>query len=156
LGRNTQVTDIRCAGLMCKFFESTGGGWVIQGEGGFPDVGGKSLDVQLFNLHTRKLQVDARFRGVFSNGRFWDSIETYDLPAANYAVFYKVAGEERVVAAMLFNVRRSAAAAAPAGQGKGKAAIPSANAELIQRARRNALCLGAAMNPDVRCVPGAY
>lgn len=158
LGRNTQLTDIRCAGLACRLEQSSGGGWTIKGEGGFPDVAASWLDIRLINLATRQAQVEPRRRGVFSDGNFWDIVDTYKLPAGDYAVFYEVSGQSRVVAAILFTMRRDAQA--EKAERTGRANAPSgapANAQAIQKAQQNALCLGAAaMNPDVRCVPGGY
>lgn len=159
LGRNTQLTDIRCAGLACRLEQSTGGGWTIMGDGGFPDVAGTWLDIRLVNLATRQSQVEPRRRGVFTDGKFWDVIDTYKLPAGDYAVFYEVPGQNRVLAAMMFTMRRDAQAerAEQAGRANRPPAAPGANAQAIQKAQQNALCLGAAaMNPDVRCVPGGY
>lgn len=159
LGRNTQLTDIRCAGLACRLEQSTAGGWTIMGDGGFPNEAGTWLDIRLINLATRQSQVEPRRRGVFTDGKFWDVIDTYKLPAGDYAVFYEVPGQNRVLAAMMFTMRRDAQAerAERAERANRPAGTPPANAEAIQRARQNALCLGAAaMNPDVRCVPSGY
>jgi hypothetical protein len=158
LGRGAHLVNIRCAGLACSAYQETGGGWAIRGEGGFPEISGSMLDVRLMNLGTKRAQADARRRGVFSDGSFWDIVSTYQLPAGSYAVFYVDAARDKPFAAVTFDVQRHAAVADAAAKQQGAAAAGNAggaNQNLINQYQRNALCLGAAaMNPDVRCVPG--
>jgi hypothetical protein len=157
LGRGAQLTNIRCAGLACSAYQETSGGWVIRGEGGFPEMSSSMLDIRLMNLGTKRAQTDTRHRGVFSDGSFWDIISTYDLPAGSYAVFYVDGRKDKPFAAITFDVQRHAVAAGSGSKqdGAAKNTATGANQELINQHQRNALCLGAAaMNPDIRCVPG--
>lgn len=152
LGRGTELSNIRCAGLSCSAYQDTGGGWVIRGEGGFPEIPGTMLDVRLMNLGTKKAQADTRRRGVFSDGSFWDLVDTYRLPAGSYAVFYVLGKNEQPFAAITFDLKRHA----DGGSSRPAAAknAAGANQDLGNQWQKNALCLGAAaMNPDVRCVP---
>jgi hypothetical protein len=149
VGRGTRLANIRCAGVACQVFADSAGGWVIRAEGGFPRSAGQRLQVLLINAATQKPEVPERGRGVFSDGRFWDQVDTWQLPAGRYAVFYNDTASDRMLAAVRFDLERQAVASAdggrPAGQ-VGQAGQAAFQARELQR------CLAmAATNPDIVC-----
>jgi len=152
VARGTQLKNVRCAGVACRLFEDSAGAWVIRAEGAFPQVAGVTLEALLMNLQTRRAQVDSRARGVFSDGSFWDQLDTWQLPAGSYALFYKRNQPEQVLAAVTFDVekhQRATTDTAPTGT-TGSAAERQ---RLREAALRNQRCLAmAATNPDVTCV----
>lgn len=152
VARGSQLKNVRCAGVACRMFADSAGAWVIRAEGGFPQVAGNTLEVLLMNLQTRRAQVDSRARGVFSDGSFWDQLDTWQLPAGSYALFYKRNQPEQVLATITFDVEkheRASTVAAPTGAANGAAE----RQRLREAALRNQRCLTmAATNPDVTCV----
>ncbi|TWI14290.1 hypothetical protein [Aerolutibacter ruishenii] len=152
-----RLANIRCAGVACRAFEDSAGGWVIRAEGGFPGAAGAALQVLLVNAATRQPQVPERARGVFSDGRFWDQVETWRLPAGTYGVFYNDRARDQVLASIVFDVARSPVAAA-SGDRRGTGGKQAADTAAGRRAAQEAAlklqrCLAmAASNPDVVCV----
>lgn len=152
VARGSQLKNVRCAGVACRMFADSAGAWVIRAEGGFPQAAGSTLEVLLMNLQTRRAQVDSRARGVFSDGSFWDQLDTWQLPAGSYALFYKRNQPEQVLATITFDVEkheRAPTSAAPTGSAGGAAE----RQRLREAAISNQRCLAmAASNPDVTCV----
>lgn len=153
VARGSQLKNVRCAGVACRVFEDSAGAWTVRAEGGFPAAQGRTLEVLVMDTQTRQQQGASRMRGVFSDGSFWDQLDTARLPPGSYAVFYRWAERDQVLAAMTFDVLRHTAPAAGTSSG-----TPAGDAHARQRARDTALqnqrCLAmAATNPDIRCVP---
>lgn len=153
VARGSQLRDIRCAGLACRVYQDSAGAWTIRAEGGFPEMAGRTFNVMLMNSQTQRLQTDSRQRGVFSDGNFWDQIDTWRLPAGSYAVFYHWPEQDKVFAAIAFDVRQAPARPSNSG-GTGGAAPLGKNQQAINAAQQNQRCLAmAATNPDIRCEP---
>jgi hypothetical protein len=154
VARGSQLKEVQCAGVTCRIVESTAGAWEIRAEGGFPEASGRTLDVLVVDAQTRKPATGARNRGVFSDGRFWDQLDTYRLPPGKYAVFYKWHDKNKVLAAITFDVLNHEVAA----RGKTHSGHAGNDANARQRAKdialQNQRCLAmAAGNSDIRCVP---
>lgn len=150
VAHGTPLKNVRCAGVTCRLFEDSAG--AIRAEGAFPQVAGVTLEALLMNSQTRRAQVDSRARGVFSDGSFWDQLDTWQPPAGSYTLFYKRNQPEQVPAAVTFDVekhRRATTGTAPTGT----AGSTAERQQLREAALRNQRCLAmAAANPDVTCV----
>ncbi len=150
VARGSQLKNIRCAGVACRVYEDTAGAWTIRAEGGFPDAQGRTLEVLVMDTRTGKPVADSRYRGVFSDGNFWDQLTTWELPVGSYAVFYHWGEQDQVLAAVTFDALKHASAST-SGKTSKTSARPSRSA--VEAALQNQRCLAMqASNPDVRCV----
>lgn len=156
VARGAQMRNLRCAGVTCRVYQDTAGAWTVRAEGGFPHASGQTLEVLVMDTRSQQQQGSSRNRGVFSDGNFWDQLDTGRLADGSYAVFYLWKEKDLVLAAMTFDVLRHEAGGSPvAGQ---RQRTPADDARARQQAqdaaRANQRCLAmAATNPDVRCVP---
>lgn len=156
VARGSQMKNLRCAGVACRVYQDTAGAWAVRAEGGFPQAGGRTLEVLVMDTRSQAQQGDSRNRGIFSDGSFWDQLDTGRLPVGSYAVFYLLKEKDLVLAAMTFDIlRHETAGGTPANRPQRD---PTDEARARQKAqniaRENQRCLAmAATNPDVRCVP---
>lgn len=155
VARGSQLKNVRCAGVTCRVYQDTAGAWTIRAEGGFPEATGRTLEVILMNTQTQGQEGNSRTRGIFSDGSFWDQLDSGRLPAGSYAVFYRLPEQDQVLAALTFDVLKHETSAAASGNQRGTTANdPYASQRAQDAARQNQRCLAmAATNPDVRCVP---
>jgi len=155
VARGSQLKNVRCAGVTCRVYQDTAGAWTVRAEGGFPETSGRTLEVLVMNTQTQGQEGNSRTRGIFSDGSFWDQLDSGRLPAGSYAVFYRLPEQDQVLAALTFDVLRHETSAAAGGNQRGSAANdPYASQRTQDAARQNQRCLAmAATNPDVRCVP---
>lgn len=156
VARGSQLKNLRCAGVACRVYQDTAGAWTVRAEGGFPQAGGLTLEVLVMDTGSQQQHSAGRNRGVFSDGRFWDQLDTGRLPAGSYAVFYLWKEKDQVLAAMTFDFLRHETASGSAADRQQHAPADDARARQNAQdaARANQRCLAmAATNPDVRCVP---
>lgn len=156
VARGSQMKNLRCAGVACRVYQDTAGAWTVRAEGGFPQAGGQSLEVLVMDTRSQQQQGTGRNRGVFSDGSFWDQLDTGRLPAGSYAVFYLWKEKDLVLAAMTFDFLRHETGSGSTADRQHRTPADDARArqKAQDAARANQRCLAmAATNPDVRCVP---
>lgn len=156
VAKGSQLRNIRCAGLACRVFQDSAGAWTLRAEAALPELAGQTLAVLLIDNASRQPLGEMRERGVFSDGRFWDQVDTWKLPAGSYTVAYRAQAPNRILAAVSFEVRRAptvdGGATGGAGEGAAGGVEDARRQRLIEAARQRQRCLAlAATNPDLRC-----
>lgn len=143
-----QLRNVRCKGVVCRTFEDTAGDLVIAVEGSFPGTPGSTMAALTIDMKTGN-NVESRTKGVFSDGRFRDSISTYKLAPGTYGVAYAPLGVDEFYAGVQFDVVRHRTAAS--GRAGGDAGMRPDTTEAIEAARRMQNCRALATNDNLTC-----
>jgi hypothetical protein len=139
VGRGMQLRQVACAGSQCRMFENTAGDMVVRAEAVFrPVPAGRTLQAQVYDQRMRPVGASWQ-KGVFADGKFWDDLSTYKLPAGDYQVRYTLPHSDAIFAAVKFRVARAAPARTDT-RADGAAAPGPARQGAIEAARRNQNC----------------